>query len=369
LTDRRTGERYDGLFALESTADLGDTYTPYLPAGSPVRRSRAPVDVRLLAPGPLVGVLEARWTHPGLRGPVRLVVRLHAQSPLVHLRLELENRARDHRLRARLPLGLGGEPLLAGTQFGAVERPPLVVDAARYPAETPLATFPVHRVAAAARGGRGLALLVPGFAEMEWTAAGDLLLTLLRATGELSRGDLPTRPGHAGWPQPVPLAQCLGPDALDVALAPLAGQDERRAERLFMLWEDAFLPLRAAWLPATALLAEAPQAEAARPEMPHVEVSQSAPLQPAPSDAVELEGDGLVVSAVKPADVERGIVLRCVNVSDREVQGRWRFGRPRSRAWRVRADERAATEAPLAEGGRVLPFTAAPRAWVSHRVE
>jgi alpha-mannosidase len=354
LTDRRTGERYDSLLALESTADLGDTYTPYVPADAPVRQSPAPVQVRLLASGPLVGVLEARWTHPGLRGPVRVVARLHAESPLVHVRLELENRAHDHRLRARLPFGLSGDPLLAGTQFTAVERRPLAIDAGLYPAETPAATFPAHRVAAAARGGRGLALLVPGFAELEWTAAGDLLLTLLRATGELSRGDLPTRPGHAGWPQPVPLAQCVGPHAIDLALTPLADEAERRTDRLLTLWEDAFLPLRASWLPATSVRADR---------------RQTALLQPAPADSVELEGDGLVVSAVKPADTQDGIVLRCVNVSDGEVEGRWRFGRPRTRAWRVRADERAFADAPLAEGGRVLPFTAPPGAWVSHRVE
>src|SRR5207247_1382289 len=78
------------------------------------------------------------------------------------------------------------------------------------PREAPVRAAPAHGFVAAASGARGLALLAPGFFEYEWTSRGDLLVTLLRAVGELSRGDLPTRPGHAGWPTSTPLAQCPG---------------------------------------------------------------------------------------------------------------------------------------------------------------
>src|SRR5207244_1035300 len=83
------------------------------------------------------------------------------------------------------------------------------VPSAAYPLETPVRTAPAHRFVAAASGPRGIALLAPGFFEYEWTPGGDLVYTLLRSVGELSRADLPTRPGHAGWPTATPLAQCL----------------------------------------------------------------------------------------------------------------------------------------------------------------
>lgn len=343
ITDRRTGVRHDRLLALESTPDLGDSYTPYLPPRSTARGRRGPVRVRTLASGPLVGVLEARWRHPGLRGPVRLVVRLHAGSPLVHCRLAWVNRARNHRLCARLPFGLPGARLLTGTQFGLIERAPGAPDADAT-RETPLATAPMHRVAAAEGEGRGLALLLPGFAEVEWTKGGDLLLTVLRAVGVLSRDDLPTRPGHAGWAQPIPQAQCLGPDAIDLALLPLGRADARDGAGLFAAWEDAFLPAKAWWLPATV---------AAGPEI----------------DGVELRGGGLVVSAVKPTDDDGdGLVLRCVNLASRRVRGHWHFARPRTEAWRARADEHAQVAVPLVDGGRTLQFLADPGAIVTHVV-
>jgi mannosylglycerate hydrolase len=303
-------------------------------------------------------VLEARWPLPLARGAARLVVRLHDDSPLVHCRLEIVNRGTDHRLRARIPLGAPGAAVLAGTQFGAIERAPLAVEPAApaSPRETPVPTFPVHRFAAAhgahgvhasraaAGGVPGLALLAPGFFEGEWTPGGELLFTILRAVGWLSRGDLPTRPGHAGWPEPVPLAQCLGPDHLEIALLPLARAEEREPGALHRAWEDAFLPVQGWWIPNALALAPAP-------------------------DAIELEGDGLVASTVKPAHAGPGVVLRCVNVSDAPVTGRWRFGVPAARAWRVNADERETGPAEPGDGGRELRFEAPARAWVSHRVE
>ena len=202
----------------------------------------------------------------------------------------------------------------------------------------------MHRFAAAARGHRGLALLLPGFGEIEWTSGGDLLLTMLRAVGWLSRGDLPTRPGHAGWPEPTPLAQCPGRQVVDLALAPVDEAMLERPERLLELWEEAFLPIQAFWLPDA------------------TELSLS-------DDSIALEGEGLVCSAVKPADPgAEGIVLRCYNARAKPVDGRWRFGRPRERAWRVRADERGAVAAELREAGHVLGFRVEALAWVTHLV-
>src|SRR5207302_309911 len=129
---------------------------------------------------------------------------LHAAGPLIRCILEIENQAGWHRLRARLPTGLAGTTALAGTAFGAVARTPVAAPSAAYPLETPVRTAPAHRFVAAASGPRGLALLAPEFFEYEWTPDGDLLFTLLRSVGELSRGDLPTRPGHAGWPTATP---------------------------------------------------------------------------------------------------------------------------------------------------------------------
>lgn len=342
LLDRRHGEWFFGLLRLEDAGDAGDAYTYCATAPDHFVRADGPMRVRRLAAGPLVAALETRFELRGWRGNVtaRLVVALHADSPIVRCLLELDNQGRDHRLRARFPLGLAGARVVAGTAFGAVARSAVVADPAEYPLETPARTAPAHRFIAVADRSRGLAILVPGFCEYEWTPQGDCLVTLLRAVGQLSRPDLPSRPGHAAWPTEIPLAQCPGSSRVEFGLVPVSGADVERGDVIPALWEDAFLPVRGFWL------RDASGVTVAR-------------------GGLALEGPGLVLSAVKPAHAGTALVLRCYNATDRPAAGTWRFGEPVRSAHRVRADERESTALVLEERGRVARFTAAPRELVT----
>ncbi len=355
LTDRRTGERFPDLLRLESEGDAGDTYTFCPTRAGGVVRGAGPVRRRLLARGPLVAAIEAIYELPGgddvekqrrtndvtrkRRGwiGVRVVVMLHADSPVVRCVLDIDNQAANYRLRARFPTGVAGVAALAGTQLGVVTRPAMVVDAADYPLETPVPTAPAQRFVAVAAGRRGLALLAPGFFEYELTPDGDLLFTVLRAVGQLSRGDLPTRPGHAGWPTATPLAQCPGRDRVELAIVPLDDAAARRTDMLMQRWEDVFLPLRGAWL------------------------RDAVSVMPAPA-GIALEGTGLVMSAVKPAraGAGAGMILRCYNATGERTTGMWRFTEGARTAHRVRADERESTSLPLEDRGRTLRFEAGP---------
>ena len=339
LIDRKRNERYADVLRLEDSGDAGDTYTYCPPLRDRVKVSRGPVTVRRLAAGPFVAALEARWEMT--RGiDARLVVQLYADSPIVRVIVEIDNNNSNHRLRARVPTGLAGALASAGSAFGAVPRAPVAVDPAAYPRETPVRTAPAQRSVAVARGDRGLALLAPGFFEYEWTAKGDLLVTLLRAVGDLSRGDLPTRPGHAAWPTAVPEAQCLGRTRIDLAIAPVSVSELERGDAVSQLWEDAFLPLHGMWL------------------------RDAATLTMAPVD-VALEGSGLVFSALKPAQIGSPMVLRCYNATDRKAAGAWRFGNGVKTAHRVRADEREAVALVLEQRGNVVRFIAEPHELVS----
>lgn len=334
LHDRRTGQRYPDLLQLEDDGDAGDTYSYCPRAGDRVLRAAGPITLRRLAAGPLVAALEARL-ELGRRVALRLVVILHADAPLVRCIVEIDNRSEWHRLRARLPTGLAGALAVAGSAFGVLARPVVRVRAAGYPLETPVRTAPGHCFVAAASGPRGLALLAPAFFEYEWTSGGDLLLTLLRAVGELSRGDLPTRPGHAGWPTATPLAQCPGRSRVELAVAPVSEAEVERGDLLPALWEDAFLPLRGFWLRDTVEL-----------DLATVDIT--------------LEGSGLVLSAVKPAQQGSPLVLRCYNATGRRVSGAWRFGEGVKSAHRVRADERESVALVLESRGRIVRFAAEP---------
>jgi alpha-mannosidase len=195
-------------------------------------------------------------------------------------------------------------------------------------------TAPAQRFVARAAGPKGLAIFAPGFFEYELDRKGDLLVTLLRSVGELSRADLPSRPGHAGWPVATPLAQCHGVERLQLALAPVTEAELEGGTVLPELWEDIFLPIRGVWL------------------------RQASPLSPVPVD-LRLEGYGLVFSGLKPAERGDGMVLRCYNATARPTAGLWHLGEPVSSAQRARADEHPLHDIRLGEGGRIVPFHAA----------
>ncbi|HEU4829736.1 MAG TPA: glycoside hydrolase family 38 C-terminal domain-containing protein [Gemmatimonadales bacterium] len=337
LRDLRTGSRLTRLLTIESEPDRGDTYS-FAPGSGEVTTARARASSRMVAAGPFVGILEARWQD--LDAAFRLHVELRSGEPIVRLSLEIDNRGTDRRLRARFPLGLRNLPSIAGAAFGAELRP-AGAPGLQAPAEASVPTAPAHRYVAAAGPAAGLALLVPGHCEYEWQADGDLLLTLLRSTGQLSRNDLPTRPGHAGWPVATPEAQCLGRDRVTLALVPVLSAGATPGQ-LHELWESAFLPLSARW------------------------IRDAGPLR-APPVSLELEGRELILSAVKPAEDGAGIVLRCWNASEESVDGAWRVAPPPERAWLTRADEEGGEELEIGQDG-VIPFTAGPRGIVTVRI-
>src|SRR5439155_22175091 len=74
---------------------------------------------------------------------------------------------------------------------------------------------------------RGLALGVDGLREYAVLHDGQTIaITLLRAVGFLSRGDLPERRGHAGPALATPSAQCLGEQRYRYTVVPLDGDAE-----------------------------------------------------------------------------------------------------------------------------------------------
>jgi mannosylglycerate hydrolase len=239
LEDHRTGERYTELCDLEDEADRGDLYTFSRGPGRSVRGGRA-LSQAIVCAGPLIGAIETRWSMrsagEGEIGVRQLVV-LEAGSPVVKVRLDLDNGAADHRLRARFPVGAGQESI-AGTAFGMVRRPVPTADRVDE-MEWRVPTAPAHRYVAAGTRERGLAVLSPGFFEYEWSEGKAVAVTLLRAVGELSRNDLPERPGHAAWPTPTPDAQEPGRHTIHLAVAPLA-----EIEGLERMWEECFLPIQ-----------------------------------------------------------------------------------------------------------------------------
>lgn len=220
-----------GLGRLVDGGDVGDTYNWCPPADDHEVTDPIDVQVEVLESGPVRGriAIERTYRWPeraeggaragSVEATVRTTLELQADEDVVRVTEEVDNRARDHRLRVHLPLPQPATSSFAECAYDVVERG-LVAEGGL--TEAPLATYPSRRFVVAG----GLTVVHEGLNEYELlldgehgdddVAGGDdgegpgpahtLALTLLRCTGMLSQGPMATRPLPAG-----PLDRLEGP--------------------------------------------------------------------------------------------------------------------------------------------------------------
>jgi alpha-mannosidase len=339
LADLATGEEYRGLGELWDNGDVGDSYTYSAPRRDRLVRAPDAVAVSVLHAGPLRAALEIVRRHDAIALETLTRVTLDAGAAHVEFELEGENRRPDHRLRMAFPLGAKPRREMADGLLGPVERVPGPRPPMAAGVEQPAPTAPMQRWVSAAARSRCLTVLTGGLPEYELKPDGTLLVTVLRAFGQMSREDMPERPGHAAWPTPTPEAQCLGPFRARLGVFPGEARDldepvriERAAERFHA--------------PPLALM------------------RRSLLAIPEPVMGPALLGEGLVFSAMKPAESGHGVVLRCFNALDRSVAGEWRIPWPVRTAELARLDETPLGQLDVAAGGAIR-FDAPPRAVVT----
>jgi alpha-mannosidase len=313
------GVRLSGVGRIVDGGDAGDSYNYAPPATDRVVEQPTSVAVEPGRPGPLVAELLVRraydWpagllpdlsarTDESVATEVAMRVEVRADEPFVRLAIELDNRSVDHRVRLHVPLPGGASTSRAEGQFAIVERG-LEMEGGH--GEVPLPTFPAHSLVAAGP----VAALVEHVVEYELTAvdgsgssrrAGELALTLVRATGLISRDAHPYRDEPAGPVIEAPTGQAQGRREIRLAILPLAPDT-----------------------PNAAILAAA---ETFR--NPLVVGAGTAPAEPAgllregSSEGLSLDGDAVVLSALRrvpDADVEV-LELRVVHEDDGDATAR-----------------------------------------------
>jgi alpha-mannosidase len=337
------GRRIDDLILIEDRVDRGDLYTPSI---REVAARAEFIDATITKPGPLLGEIRLRWrlrveASARVRSTAStIVVRLLlvASSPILRLDISGTNRRRDHRLRIGVRTDVPDADTWVDAAFGAVQRVPLRVPAEDSRDETPPSTAPLHRYVSLFGANRGATLVSDGLAEYEATEHGEILVTLIRAVGALSRKNLPERPGHAGWPAPTPKAQSLGPFTARLALLLHGPRTPETIDAIEHAADDVLLPLEGRTIRAPDTL-------------------------PSATSGAELLGAGLAFSALKESEDGEWMVARCVNLLDDRVEGSWRFGVPIREAYTARLDETLGE--PIILAGGTVAFLAAPRAIVT----
>ena len=334
-THAATGARVQPLGWLESTTDAGDTYTPALRGESLVARWSTPT---LRARGPIRAAWEHRTalkrpytsvsaaTEPAARElpPTDNIVHVTAAATLavtagtdwIELTIDGDNQAGDHRLRWVLPLpaSIHTDRVIADAAFGAVRRDVSDRDPREWSAEQRLPTAPLHRWLYLTGESYGLGIVSDGLAEYELLPDGHLAITLVRAVGELSRRDIPERPGHAGWPLATPLAQSRGAFEARVAILALPHDHESAISALEAAADDILLPITGDTWRGVATALDS-------------------------FTGLTLEGEGLSFSAAKRSEDGEWLVLRCINQRGVAGRGIWHLPRPATQVRLSRLDE------------------------------
>ena len=238
LLDRATGSWIRGVATFVDEGDRGDEYNADIiddAVVEPVAVELLEVEhhavsatlqyrTLLLVPAGLGEDRDRRTGSTDLAIDTR--VTLWAGLRRVDVRVELNNTAEDHRLRALVPLPFAVEDAITEGHFHVATRSLVPQPWNGRSAELPPTTFPQKTFVAFERAGAGLAVFNRGLPEGEVVAfegAQADALTLLRCVGWLSRPDLRSRRGGAGPTIRTYDSQEPGRHAFDFAITTYEG--------------------------------------------------------------------------------------------------------------------------------------------------
>ena len=339
ISDETTGQVLRGCNRFVDGGDRGDEYNYCQPERDClVGRPATPPAIRLLSTGEVGATLEialvyqvpvslasenrSRRDDETLPLPIVTRVTLTPGVRRVDFETTVETRARDHRLRAHFPTGLAVDTACAGGHFDIVERPLDVVATTEGWAEQPVPTHPQRAFVDVSDGERGVMLANRGLPEYEVLRGVDgaeIVLTLLRCVGWLSRDDMHCRHGHAGPAEAVPEAQCPGRHTFRYSLIPHTG-DYCQAHSLAYAFQSDLRAISTGAHAGPLVLSEAEGL-------------------PTTLSFVTVEPSTLEVSAVKKPEEGGGLIVRCWNVGSEPVEGTIRLWRSFRRALRVNLAE------------------------------
>ena len=388
VKDKRTGATYRGLNRFVDGGDRGDEYN-YSPPPSDFRPAARLKGVSL-ASGPIRQTLslELELPTPAALAPERksrskemIVTRitshvtLAAGVPRVDIRTEVDNRARDHRLRVHFPFAESGaessvsrrwaedpksetlESVVADYDghFEIVRRPIGVPDFDESWIEQPRPEVPQRAFTSVSDGQQRLTVANRGLPEVEVigvrslpTSQAEIALTLLRCINWISRDDFEGRKGHAGPMASTPGAQMIGLWTFDYSIIPHAGRDRISSYHQAYAFET---PMRA------------------------VCTGLHDGTLPACGSFVEVSPQEFVISAVKETEAcpeergdGKGWLVRGYNIAEEEIKVTLKPWRKFRRVERVNlAEEKLSALRPRPDGSVTFPVRGHETATVEFR--
>lgn len=156
---------------------------------------------------------------------VHIVVTVPNHKPVIEVKFEVNNYAKDHRLRALIPTNIASSFSISDNQFGSIKRD--VIDSAIHVwekedwDERPDPIYPMLSFVGLSNDNYGVSVLTNSTREYE--IVGDefdtIAITLFRSIGFLGKEEMLRRPGRpSGIKLPTPDSQMIGKLTLDFAI-------------------------------------------------------------------------------------------------------------------------------------------------------
>ena len=328
VKDKRTGFIYTGMNCFLDGGDCGDEYN-YSPPPEDVLSKTKLKDIRIIH-GPVQQVLEINLelstptslvsdrksrSQDKIVIPIRSTISLTNGIPRIDICTEVNNRARDHRLRVHFPAPFRTVTGSHDGHFEVVERKIGIPSFDDTWVEQPRPEVPQRAFTDVSDGISGLTIANRGLPEVEVlqnsSGKSEIAITLLRCVGWLSRDDFSTRKGHAGPALETPEAQMSGTWKFDYSIIPHEGD-----------WHNAYL-----------------QGYSFETPMRLVSTGIHPGILPGSCSFMEVHPPEFVVSAVKQREEGDGWIVRGYNITNEEIQVTIKLWKPFQKTMQVNLAE------------------------------
>ena len=240
ILDKRSGKKYYNLNLLEEDADAGDAWdysAPWIP-GETVSSTSFKFSSKLVECGTVRAVLEVSGNmevpsclygdersmeHVSI--PVKYLITLWREVARVDVKLIINNTAKDHRIRLRIPSNVKTDKVLSQGHLAVIER---TIERPKQKEEwyqPPTRILPCREWIAVSDRKNGLAIAMKGMYDYEaavnpLTMEPDLYVTLLRGVELMGRINMMQRRVPASEAIKTPQAQCLGEQTIEWSYVP-----------------------------------------------------------------------------------------------------------------------------------------------------
>ncbi len=346
LTDKTTGRIMKDLLYLEDSAEFGDPWNRKGPENDTPLFSKDSVkaDVTVTATGALFNSLRIKYdfmipsgrdgdqrSASKVKIPICFDLTLRKNEKRLDVKLTLDNKAKNHRLRLLMPSGVeGATHSYADGQFDVLERVITLPDATDWK-EKPFPTHPMWSFVGVYAEGKGFSVLEDGLTEYEIIddAPRTIAITLMRTFGTFVYG------------RPTPGSQCLGKHSYHFALIPHNDT-----------WKSIDLPTTAKeWLTPIYALESTPTHGTLSTEM----------------SMIDIKANGIQCSAIKQSEDKRSLVVRVYNPLSTERKAILTVGTPIEKAALLTLEEKEIEPLAISDNSKIT-LTIQPKQIVTIRL-